>query len=101
MFRVHFYRINDAARVLRLKRLSTPHLADIALRVSGEREKLSSTSAMACPETSSRTTPLKPSRTTSPQCRDATTGSFHDCASNCVNPKPSESVGRINTSASL
>ena len=35
------------------------------------------------------------------QRRDAITGSFHDCASSCVNPKPSERVGRINTSAFL
>src|SRR5215203_5474257 len=93
--------VSDDASVLRLKRSVTPDLEDISARVSGDRKNLSSASAIASAETSSRITPLMPSLTTSPQKREAITGTFHDWASSCVNPKPSESVGRINTSASL
>src|SRR6266699_6422795 len=45
------------------------------------------------------TIPFTPSRTTSPQNRDATIGSDHACASNWVKPNPSDKVGKINTSA--
>src|SRR6185369_5547462 len=92
---------NDSANIFKLKRSSTPDRTDIAESVSGARNNLNKAPAIACPVTSSRITPLKPSRTTSPQYRDATTGNFHDCASSCVKPKPSESVGKIKTSASL
>src|ERR1700752_2971164 len=96
------YRLfNDSPNTFKLNLSSTADLTDIPESVSGDRNKLNNASAIARPETSSRTTPLKPSRTTSPQNRDATTGSFNACASSCVKPKPSESVGKINTSASL
>src|ERR1051326_3995004 len=58
------------------------------------------TTTIASLVTSGNSQPFLSSSTTSPQNRLATTGSFHACASSCVSPKPSENVGRRNTSAS-
>src|SRR6266542_797052 len=49
----------------------------------------------------SRIIPLRPLSTTFPQSGDEITGRPYACASSCVIANPSESVGRMNTSAFL
>src|SRR5688572_10835527 len=92
---------NEVASEPKLNRSSTRECCDMATSDSTQRSSRCSTSEIAVAEMFSSSTPLRPFSTTSPQYRDAITGSFQDCASSWVKPKPSEKVGKMNTSASL